>query len=129
MRTLTETASAIGDKVAEARETVDDVAQAAGKTLDAGREETAGKLRTAASSIRTTGRQSSQAIDRIAKGTAERLESTASFVQDCDLKSVSAGLRQFARRHVTGSLVVAAALGFLAGSALRRGRPSRAQNM
>ena len=125
MNTLTETASAIGDKMSEAKETMEDIARSAGKKLDAGRDETADRLRTAASSVRTSGRQGSEAIDRIAKGTANKLDSAAAYVEDCSVSGVFAGLRQFVRRHLTGSLVAAAAVGFLAGSALRRTTPSR----
>jgi hypothetical protein len=128
VETLTETASAIGDKVSEAKETVEDIARSAGKKLDAGRDETADRLRTAASSVRTTGRRGSQVIGRIAEGTADKLDSTASYVEDCDLRDVLTGLRQFGRRHLTGSLVAAAAVGFLAGTALRRRTHPRARN-
>jgi len=127
MNTLTEAASAIGDKVSEAKETVEDIARSAGKKLDAGRDETADRLRTAASSVRTTGRHGSEAIDRIARSTANKLDSAAEYVEDCSVRGVFVGLRQFARRHLTGSLVAAAAIGFLAGSALRRTTHSRAR--
>lgn len=125
MDTLTETASAIGGKVSEAKETVEEIARSAGRKLDAGREETADRLRTAASTVRTNGRRSSEAIDRFARGTANKLDSTASYVEDCDLRAVFVGLRRFGRRHLTGSLVAAAVFGFVAGSALRRITHSR----
>jgi hypothetical protein len=128
MKTLTETASAIGDRVSEAKDTVEDIARSAGKKLDAGRDETADRLRTAASSVRTTGRHGSEAIERITNGAANKLDSTASYVEDCDLKGVFTGLRQFGRRHLTGSLVAAAVVGFLAGSAVRGRTHSRARS-
>jgi ElaB/YqjD/DUF883 family membrane-anchored ribosome-binding protein len=127
MKTLTETASAIGGKVSEAKESMEDIARSAGKKLEAGRDETADRLHSAASSVRTTGRHGSEAIDRIASGTANKLDSAASYVEDCDLKGVFVGLRQFARRHPTGSLVAAAVIGFLAGSALSGRTHARAR--
>jgi len=127
MNTLTETASAIGDKMSEAKETVEEIARSAGKKLDAGRDETADRLRSAASSVRTTGRHGSETIDRIAKGTADKLDSAAAYVDDCSVSGMFAGLRQFVRRHPAGSLVAAAAVGFVAGSALRPTTHARAK--
>jgi len=120
MRTLTDAASAVGETASGARETVEELARSASKTLDAGRTGTADGLRSAASSVRTAGRQGSNAINSMAKGTANRLDSTASFVEDCDLKSLLASARQFGRRHLVVCLVAAVAAGFFAGSVLER---------
>jgi ElaB/YqjD/DUF883 family membrane-anchored ribosome-binding protein len=117
LRTLTETASELGK---EARESVEELARSAGKRLDQARDDTGDALHAAASSVRSTGRQGSAAIDNLATGAADRLDATASYVEDHDLRDVFNGLRRFARRHLTGSLVVAAAVGFLAGSAICR---------
>jgi hypothetical protein len=99
---------------------MDELGRSAGKKLDEAREETGDALHSAASSVRATGRQGSDAIDNLATGAADRLDAAASYVEDHDLKGVFADLRRFGRRHLTGSLVAAAAIGFLAGSALRR---------
>lgn len=126
MRTLTDTASAIGDKVSEAKETVEDIARSAGKKLDAGRDETADRLHTAASTVRTTGRRGSEAIDRIAKGTADKLDSAAEYVEDCELRGLFTSLGRFGRHHLAGSLLAAGVIGFLVGSALGiRSHPGR----
>jgi ElaB/YqjD/DUF883 family membrane-anchored ribosome-binding protein len=117
LRTLTEKASELG---AGAKESMDELGRSAGKKLDEAREETGDALHSAASSVRATGRRGSDAIDNLATGAADRLDATASYVEDHDLKGVFADLRRFGRRHLTGSLVAAAAIGFLAGSALRR---------
>lgn len=90
------------------------------ESVDNAREETAGALHTAASSTRRTGRQGSAAIDNIAAGAADRLDATASYLEDHDLSRTFRDLRQFARQHLTGSLVFAVAIGFLAGAALNR---------
>ncbi len=84
------------------------------------RDQTAGALYTAASSVRETGRQGSEAINNLASGTADRLDATASFVDNHDVGDVFNGLRKFGRRHLTDSLVVAAAIGLLLGAALYR---------
>ena len=116
IRTLTESASELGR---EAQESMEQLGRSAGRRLDEAREETGDALHSAASSVRTTGRQGSEAIDNFATGAADRLDAAASYVEDHDLRDVFNGLRGFARRHLTGSLVVAA-IGFLAGSAACR---------
>ena len=117
LKTLTETASDLGK---QAMESAEELGRSAGKRLDEARVETGDALHTAASSVRTTGRRSSEAIGNLATGTADRLDASASFLEDHDLREVSLGLRRLARRHLTGSLVTAAAIGFLAGFALIR---------
>jgi len=104
--------------------TVTDAASEFGKdakeSLDNAREQTAGALYTTASSARRTGRQGSEVIDNLASGAADRLDATASYIEDHDLRKVVRDLRAFGRRHLTGSLVFAVAIGFLAGAALNR---------
>jgi ElaB/YqjD/DUF883 family membrane-anchored ribosome-binding protein len=117
LKTLTETASELGKG---AKESMEEFGRSAGKKLDEARNESAGALHAAASSVRTTGRQGSGAIDKLAAGAAQSLDATASYVEDHDLRGVLTSLRSFGRRHLTGSLVAAAAIGFLAGSALLR---------
>jgi ElaB/YqjD/DUF883 family membrane-anchored ribosome-binding protein len=112
---LTESASELGK---EAKDSMEDLGRSAGRRLDEARDETGAALHTAASSVRKTGRQGSEAIDNLATSAADRLDATASYVEDHDLRDAFAGLRRFGRRHLAGSLVAAAAIGFFAGSAL-----------
>jgi ElaB/YqjD/DUF883 family membrane-anchored ribosome-binding protein len=120
MTNLMETASQLGAKVSEAKAQAEDLGRTAAKKLDEVRNETAGALRTAASSVRTTGRQSSEIIDNCATNTADRLDATASYVEQHDLRGAAIGFRRLVLRHPAGSLLVAAAIGFFAGSATRR---------
>lgn len=117
LETVTETAANLGK---DAKRAVEEFSRSAGRKLDDAREDTAGALHTAASSVRRTGRQGSEAIDNLASGTADRLDATASYVDNHDLEDAFNGLRKFARRHLAGSLVFAGAIGFLAGAALNR---------
>ncbi len=114
---LTETAAELGK---EARDAVDKLGQSAGRKLDEVRDDTGGALHSAAASVRQAGRKGSKAIDDMTTGTADRLDATGSYVEDHNLTSVCTDLSVFGRRHLTGSLVLAAAIGFLAGSALSR---------
>ena len=117
LRTFTDTASELGK---EAKESVEELGRSAGRKLDQARDDTGDALHAAASSVRTTGRKGSEAIDNLATGAADRLDVTASYVEDHDLRDAFTGLRRFGQRHLTGSLVAAAAVGFLAGSAICR---------
>ena len=117
LRTLTESASELGK---EAKESVEQLGRSAGRKLDEARDETGGALHSAASSVRRAGREGSAVIDNCSTRTADRLDATASYIEDHDLGDAFTGLRRFARKHPTRSLVAAAAIGFLAGSAFRR---------
>ena len=113
---LTEQAAELGK---QAKESIEEVGRAGGIRLDEARNETGDALHSAASSVRTTGRKSSEAIDNYSTRTADRLDATASYIENHDLGDAITGLRRFARRHLATSLMVAAGIGFVAGSALR----------
>jgi len=117
LRTLTETPPELGK---EAKESVEELGRSAGRKLDQARDDTVDALHAAASSVRTTGRKGSEAIDNCSTRTADRLDATASYIEDHDLRDAFNGLRKFGSRHLAGSLVAAAAVGFLAGSAICR---------
>jgi ElaB/YqjD/DUF883 family membrane-anchored ribosome-binding protein len=117
LRTLTEQASQIG---VDAKESIEELGRSAGKKMDDAREQTGDALHSAASTVRATGRRGSDAIGNLATGTADRLDATASYVEDHDLRSALTGLRRFGRRHLTGSMAAAAGIGFLAGYAALR---------
>ncbi len=106
LKTLSEKASELGKE--------------AGRKLDEVRDETGSALHTAAATVRTTGRQGSEAIDNLAASTAARLDATAAYIEDHDLIRMYSGLRGYGRRHMAGSMLAAAAIGFLAGSAINR---------
>ncbi len=113
LKTLTKQASEFGENAKDSMEE-------AGRILDKARDETGDALHAAASCVRTTARKSSKTIDNIGSSTARRLDATGSFVEDFELKDVFTGLRKFGRQHLAGSLLVAATIGFVVGSALRR---------
>ncbi len=117
IRTVTEKAAEVGE---QAKDSLKEMGRSAGRKLDEAREGTGEALHSAATSVRATGRRGSNAMDNLAMGAADRLDAAASYVEEHDLRRAVASLRRFGRRHFTGSLVVAGAIGFLAGSALSR---------
>jgi ElaB/YqjD/DUF883 family membrane-anchored ribosome-binding protein len=110
-----------------AKEAMEELGRSAGRKLDEVREETGDALHSAASTVRTKGRKSSEAIDNLATSAADRLDATASYIEDHDLQDAFVGLRRFGRRHLAGSLLAAAAIGFIAGSAMIRLTNSRGE--
>jgi ElaB/YqjD/DUF883 family membrane-anchored ribosome-binding protein len=64
-------------------------------------------------------------VDDFANSAADRLDATATYIEDHDMKDAFKGLRRFASRHPTRSFLVAAAIGFLAGSSISRLTHSR----
>ncbi len=117
LNTLTGQASDLGK---EAKESIEGLGRSAERKFDEAREGAGEALHAAASSVRKTGRQGSKALDDLTGGTADRLDATASYVEDHGLSDVVTSLRKFARRHLTESLVAAAAAGLFAGVALCR---------
>ena len=100
LETATETASEFGKQT---KESIEELGRSAGRKLDKARDETGAALHSAASSVRRTGHDSSAAIDDCSTHTADRLDATASYIEDHDLGDAVTGLRRFARRHLTGS--------------------------
>lgn len=115
--TATEAASRFGR---EANESVEEMERSAGRRMDEARSETGAALHTAACSVRGAGLESSEAIADLAAGAAEELDATASYVENHDLRDVVTSLRMLVHRHLTGSLLAAAAIGFLAAGALHQ---------
>jgi ElaB/YqjD/DUF883 family membrane-anchored ribosome-binding protein len=120
MTNLTEAAATIGDKASEVGERAEDLVRAAGKKLKEARNETVDGLQRAASSVRATGRQGSEAIDNLANSAADKLDATASYVENYDPRDVLTGLRRAIRRYPAGSLVIATTIGLFAGCAIRQ---------
>jgi hypothetical protein len=117
-------ASTLKDAAATALETGRDVkdsvtefVRSATGRIDTVRDQTGDALHAAASSVR----KGSAKIDVLAGDAANRLDTTASFVKDADLKGLSAGLRRFGQSHLTFAVLVGAAAGLWVGLTLRRG--------
>jgi hypothetical protein len=108
MTDLTATAAQLGAKVAEAQVRAEGLCRAAARKLDEARNDTAGALRTAASSVRST-----------AGNAADKLDATAAYVDTHDGRGLLVECRRLIGKNPAGSFVVAAAMGFCAASALR----------
>jgi hypothetical protein len=117
---LTDTATRAGATLSRAQERVKDFGLAAAEKLDEAREGTAEALENAAWSVRTTGRAGAKTIETMSENAAGNLDSTAAYMRDHDLGGMLSNLRQVIVRNPTAFLVLAAGIGFLAGSGFRR---------
>jgi len=78
--------------------------------------ETAESLHAAASSVR----KGSKAIEDLAESTANKLDGAGSYVEKHNVKRAVGETRQLVRRYPAESILVAAAVGFVTGFAIRR---------
>jgi len=101
---------------------MENLGRTAGEALDEARNEAAAALENTASSIRTTGHYGAETIETLSERAASKLDSTAAYVRSHDVGGTFIHLRQVVARHPSGFLIVAAGIGFLAGSAYRRNK-------
>jgi ElaB/YqjD/DUF883 family membrane-anchored ribosome-binding protein len=118
LRTVAETALEVSQDV---KKSATEFGRTAGKTIHKVRDQTSDALHDAASSVR----HGSAKIENIAKATARRLDATASFVEDFNLKNASAAVERFGRKHSRALLLAGVVVGFWAGSTFSRGRTAR----
>jgi ElaB/YqjD/DUF883 family membrane-anchored ribosome-binding protein len=120
MNAFGKTVSELGERVSDAKETIENMARSTGQQLDDARRETADALYTASSAVRSTGRRGADAIGKAAGGAADKLDATASYVEDHDVRSSLTSLRRFGRRHPAATMAAGVAIGMLAGSLVTR---------
>lgn len=114
---------AVGDMANQVKDQVKDkvsqLGRAAAEKADEGRVGTADVLQGSASSLRSAGQSSSEAISGAAGSMAEKLESSARYLRENDFRGMMRDLEHVVRRNPTQSIVTAIAVGFLAGAAVR----------
>jgi ElaB/YqjD/DUF883 family membrane-anchored ribosome-binding protein len=115
--TLKETAARAGARIAEAQEKAEDLGRMASAKLDEARNATATTLEDAAGYIRTTADEVKRAVDTAACHTTATLDSTATYVRSHGIREAFSDLEKLVRRKPGPSLMIATAVGFLAGAA------------
>jgi hypothetical protein len=118
---ITETTSNASRELDQAQERMEDLRRTAAEGLDA-RNGTADALESVASSVRTSGRQGAERIDTLSRSAAGKLDSTAAYVRSHNVGDMLVNLGQVIAKHPTGFLLLAAGIGFLAGSAIQRNK-------
>lgn len=85
------------------------------------RERTAESFESAADSVRSAGTHGASMISDLADRAGEKLDSTATYVRGLDGDDLVTTLRRTVRRHPVGSMVLAIAVGVVAGASYRTG--------
>jgi len=119
---VTENTANAGAGAQRVRERLEDLGRTAGEKLDEVRNGTADALENAASSVRATGRRGAETIDAVSRNAAGKLDTSAAYVRSHGVGGMLINLRDVVSRHPAGFLVLAAGIGFLAGSAARRSK-------
>ena len=113
---MIETASHLGDKLANTMEQVGALGRTAGKKFTEARCDTANALKDSACSIRDAG----EAVGEMADNAAAKLDHSAEYVRDYDLGGVLVNLRKMIRHNPAGFVAGALVAGFLVGRAARK---------
>jgi hypothetical protein len=119
-------AGTIGRQVTEAtrgaRESISDMARAAGATAESGRVAAAERLAGAASTVRQHAGDipGGPRVQEFANAAADRLSSTADYLRSSDATRMRSDVEAVVKNHPGPALLVAAMFGFLLGRALTR---------
>jgi ElaB/YqjD/DUF883 family membrane-anchored ribosome-binding protein len=105
----------ISEKAADVKEKVADFGRRAVDSIDDSRKTAAGALDRTASTLHSSGDQLSDA----AHTAANKLQATADYVRQTDLKGMAADVQDVVKRYPGPSLAVAAVLGFLVARGFR----------
>jgi ElaB/YqjD/DUF883 family membrane-anchored ribosome-binding protein len=112
----------VSDTAQQAREKANEYSRTAVDKLDQGRSSAASALQRTASSLRGAGGEGR--MGDVANRAAEKIEHAATYMRDHDVRDMMSDVEGAVRRNPGPSLVIAAAFGFLLGSAIRGGSSS-----
>ena len=122
---LSDTAQNVKDKVTDAaattRQKVSNAGRQASDKIDEKRGPAADALQSAASSIheKAEGLPGGETVKSVAHSAAEKLETTAGYIREHDIKTMLSDVEEIVKRNPGPSLLIAVAVGFLIGRAFR----------
>jgi ElaB/YqjD/DUF883 family membrane-anchored ribosome-binding protein len=105
----------VSEKVGEIKDKVTDFGRRAIQSVDNSRHSAASALDSTASTLHSGGDQISDA----AHSAAKKIQATADYVRQTDLKGMAEEVTNLVKRYPGQSLAIAAALGFLMARSLR----------
>ena len=123
--TLSGTAESVKEKVtdaaADARQRVSEAGRQATEKIDEKRAPAADALESAASTIHEKAEDlpGGETVRSVAHSAAEKLESTAGYIREHDVRAMVSDVEDIVKRNPGPSLLIAAAIGFLIGRAFR----------
>jgi ElaB/YqjD/DUF883 family membrane-anchored ribosome-binding protein len=111
----------VSDIGATAKQKVSDAGRQAGDKIDEKRGPAAGALQNAASTIHEKAEDlpGGEVVKSVAHSAAEKIESTAGYIREHDVKAMVSDVEEIIKRNPGPSLLIAAAIGFLIGRAFR----------
>jgi len=118
-------ATSVKEKASEAAGRAKDKAAELGRSaaakIDEKREPAAGALDGAAATLHDKAESlpGGEKVSSMAHTAADKLESTADYVREHDVRDMMGDVEQFVKSHPGQSLIAAAAVGFLVGRAFR----------
>lgn len=122
---LTDAAQRVSDKVSDTasaiKQKVSEAGHQAGGQINAKRGPAADALEDTASTIHEKAESlpGGDTVKSVAHSTADKLESTADYIREHDIRSMLSDVEDVVRRNPGPSLLIAAAAGFLIGRAFR----------
>lgn len=111
---------AVTDAASQARDKATDYSRSAIDTIDRNRESAASGLSSAANTLRSSTQGTNPTLADAANTVAGKLETSASYIRDHDVRTMASDFGEVVRRNPGPSMVAALAVGFLLGAALRR---------
>ena len=123
--TLSSTAENVKEKMtdaaASARQRVSEAGRQATERIDEKRAPAADALQSAASTLheRAEDLPGGETVRTVAHSAADKLESTAGYIREHDVKAMVSDVEDIVKRNPGPSLLIAAAIGFLIGRAFR----------
>jgi ElaB/YqjD/DUF883 family membrane-anchored ribosome-binding protein len=110
-----------GSRLDDFKQQAGEFADKAADRMDATRQPIADKLHGAAGAIRdqAQGLASGEGLVGVAKNAADKIDSSAAYIESHDTKQMIQDLVSIVKRHPAQSLLVAGAVGFLVARALR----------
>jgi ElaB/YqjD/DUF883 family membrane-anchored ribosome-binding protein len=99
----------ISDATADVRETANDVVRHAVGKIESIRETVAGTIEETSAALQSGGKQ----ISQIADAAAEKINESASYVRETDLRVIAKNAKNFVKRHPVASIVIGAVAGFV----------------
>lgn len=111
----------VADAAAAAKQKVSTAGDQATDKVDEKRGAAADALESAASNIHEKAEDlpGGETVRNVAHSTAEKLESTAGYIREHDVRAMISDVEQIVKRNPGPSLLIAVALGFLIGRAFR----------
>lgn len=122
---LSDTAQSVKDKVSDAASTakqkVTDAGRQTADKIDEKRGPAADALESAASTLHEKAEDlpGGETVKSVAHSAAEKLESTAGYIREHDVRAMLTDVEDIVKRNPGPSLLIAVAIGFLIGRAFR----------